>query len=74
MEWEFRDVRDGERVINAALCATQTPYGESVLIGFQNGYRAVYLESPDDGLIIVYVERPLAVTSTVLADGRVIDP
>jgi len=74
MEWEFRDVRDGERAINAAMCATQTPYGESVLIGFQNGYRAVYLESPDDGLIIVYVERPLAVTSTILADGRIIDP
>ena len=33
-----------------------------------------FRESPDEGLVIVYVERPLAVTSTVLADGRVIDP
>ena len=33
-----------------------------------------YLESPDEGLVIVYVERPLAVTSTILADGRIIDP
>ena len=73
--WVFRDyVTDAE--INSALCAIQTDVEGVTLVGPAGGYQVRWMSvAPvDDGVeVVVFVERPLKITSTVLLDGRVIE-
>ena len=74
-EWTFRDYETDEE-INSALCAMQTEVDGISLVGPSCGYvvRWMAVEPLDAGVrIVVYVERPAFVSSTVLMDGRVID-
>jgi len=76
--WEFRDVTDTERVVNAAECAMRVEVDDAVLVGPQEGWIVRFIQvvpNEEEGgvTMLVYVERPLKVTSTVLADGRVVE-
>ena len=73
--WVFRDYETDEE-INAALCSLQTEVEGVALVGPACGYEVRWMTVEPDGedvIVMVYIERPLKVTSTVLMDGRVIN-
>ena len=72
IEWEFRCANDPESFVNAAVCAIET----DGVIAMQPGWAIRAMEAVSgDGCttIIVYVEQPNCVTSTILYDGSIID-
>jgi len=76
--WELRDVCDTEHLYNAAKCAVQVDVDGVHLVGPQAGWVVRYMQvvpnAEGDGVVVtVYVERPLKVTATVLADGQVVE-
>ena len=70
--WEFRNIWHPEEEINAALCATETEGMLGVNDGWVVRFAEVVNESPDVR-VLLYVEQPRKVTSTILADGTVIE-